>query len=69
MEEILKKYDEELLLRVRVRETQTEIVVKRPKHDSNPFGFYSQMWLFTDDGDIYHEDEVELIEIIKNGEE
>lgn len=46
-----------------VLETCESIMVNNPdcEHD-NPWGFYSDMWHFTEDGRIFHDDELELLD-------
>lgn len=54
----------ELRLKVKLLDSGREVEVTRPAHYDNPFGFASQMWLFDDQGNPYHEDEVEFIKIL-----
>lgn len=45
-----------------VVETGKEVEVVRGEPMDNAWGWYSQMWLTDKDGNMYHEDELAIIE-------
>ena len=48
-----------------VIETGEKVMVNNPPSDldDNPWGFYTEMWHFTADGRIFHDDELEFEEL------
>ena len=40
--------------------TGSRVMVNNPKSEmfNNPWGFYTQMWHFTEDGRVFHDDEL-----------
>lgn len=44
--------------RAQVRATGEIVFVKKGKRIKNPWGWYSQMWNFTEDGRVFHDDEL-----------
>ena len=52
------------IIPAKVIETGEEVMVNNPKSDlyDNPWGFYTQMWHFTEDGRVFHDDELEFKE-------
>lgn len=42
--------------------TGEQVMVNNPPSDldNNPWGFYTHMWHFTEDGRVFHDDELEF---------
>ena len=46
-----------------VIETGEQVLVNTPAEGrDNPWGFYSEMWHFTEDGRVFHDDELNIKE-------
>ncbi len=46
-----------------VIETGEQVLVNNPAEGrDNPWGFYSEMWHFTEDGRVFHDDELNIKE-------
>lgn len=46
-----------------VIDTNEKVMVNNPPSelDDNPWGWYTHMWHFTEDGRVFHDDELEFL--------
>lgn len=56
----------EYIIPATVIATGEKVMVNNPAGDfDNPWGFYSEMWHFTKDGRVFHDDELEFVKMKK----